>query len=95
MLAAIAGDSMLPSLADGDFVVVLRGTRTRPGAIVAVRDPREPARVVVKRVHRREGGGWWVLGDNPRASTDSRQYGPVPDDLVVGRVVLRYWPPRR
>lgn len=90
--AAVAGDSMLPSLRDGDLVLVGRSARCRPGDVIAVRDPRLPSRVVVKRAVRRQPGGWEALGDNPGASTDSRTFGPVPVDLVVGRVLLRYWP---
>jgi hypothetical protein len=50
----------------------------------------------VKRVRRREPGGWWVEGDNAAASDDSRLFGLVPDRYVVARVTARYWPsPRR
>ena len=38
---------------------------------------------------------YFVMGDNRVRSTDSREYGPVRADLLVGRVLLRYWPPRR
>jgi len=34
----------------------------------------------------------FVLGDNRFNSTDSRVAGPIDDDLVVGRAVLRAWP---
>jgi signal peptidase I len=34
-----------------------------------------------------------VLGDNRGASADSRIWGPVPSDWIVGKVRLRYWPP--
>lgn len=36
----------------------------------------------------------FVLGDNRTASVDSRDHGPVDLDAVIGRVVLRVWPPR-
>ena len=43
---------------------------------------------------------WWngpdeyfVLGDNPADSRDSRAFGPVPGERVIGRVWLRLWPP--
>jgi signal peptidase I len=37
--------------------------------------------------------GWlWVMGDNRNESSDSRVFGPVEVDDVVGRAVLRIWP---
>ena len=86
---------MNPSYRDGDWVLVLRSERLQPGAVAAVRDPRETRRILIKRVIRREVSSWWVAGDNPTASTDSRTFGPVPPELVVGRVLLRYYPLRR
>jgi len=34
-----------------------------------------------------------VLGDNRGASNDSRHFGPVPIDSIVGRAWFCYWPP--
>lgn len=39
-------------------------------------------------------GHLWVEGDNPWNSSDSRNYGPVPASLIVGRVLFRIWPLR-
>jgi signal peptidase I len=39
-------------------------------------------------------GHIWIEGDNPRNSADSRNYGPVPAAMIVGRVVCRVWPLR-
>lgn len=39
-------------------------------------------------------GYLWLEGDNPLNSSDSRDYGPVPTELVIGRVLLRLWPIR-
>lgn len=36
---------------------------------------------------------YFVMGDNRNHSLDSRRYGAITLDHVVGRVVLRYWPP--
>ena len=37
--------------------------------------------------------GWYfVLGDNRDNSTDSRSFGPVEEDSIVGRAFLKVWP---
>jgi signal peptidase I len=37
----------------------------------------------------------WVMGDNRANSSDSRVFGQVEVDTIVGRAVLRVWPPTR
>ena len=36
----------------------------------------------------------YVLGDNRANSEDSRVFGPVADDRLIGRAVAGIWPPR-
>jgi nickel-type superoxide dismutase maturation protease len=86
---------MLPALAPGDRLVVVRGGRAAVGDIVAVIDPRTPDRTLVKRVAARRPEGVIVLGDNAAASTDSRALGPVAEAAIRGRAVYRYYPESR
>ena len=68
---------MMPTLAPGDRLLVVRLGRPRPGDLVALRDPDEPARLLVKRIKARGPAGVEVRGDNEAASRDSRVFGPV------------------
>jgi signal peptidase I len=37
----------------------------------------------------------FVMGDNRTQSKDSRSFGPIDQDSIVGRVFIRIWPPNR
>jgi len=91
----VEGGSMEPTLAPGDRLLVTRAARLRVGDVVAVRDPRDRGRVLVKRIAAVLADEVALRGDNPAASTDSRHFGAVPSGAVLGRVVRCYAPPWR
>lgn len=37
-------------------------------------------------------GEFFAMGDNREASSDSRSFGPQPDDRIIGKVIVRFWP---
>ena len=102
---------MEPVLLPGDRVYVEPPSGPPPlyrrGEIVVAVDPELPARWIIKRIHAVAGeatepGGspvppdrLYLLGDNPAQSRDSRAFGPVPVDSVIGTVRRRYWPMAR
>ncbi|MFJ5531347.1 nickel-type superoxide dismutase maturation protease [Streptomyces sp. NPDC093261] len=92
--AEVRGPSMVPTLHHGDQLLVQYGARVRPGDVIVLRHPFQQDLLVVKRAVELREGGWWVLGDNPYAGGDSTDYGTVPEELVLGRVWLRYRPLR-
>ncbi len=40
-------------------------------------------------------GKFFMMGDNRGDSMDSRYWGPLPRDFIIGRAFATYWPPKR
>jgi signal peptidase I len=38
---------------------------------------------------------YFMMGDNRGGSDDSRYWGPVPRDWIIGEAFFTYWPPKR
>lgn len=57
-----------------------------PGAVLAGKYMRENMEVDVPP------GQYIVMGDNRGHSSDSREWGPVTTQQIVGRAFFRYWP---
>ena len=88
---------MRPTIEPGDYVLVNRWAyrvrRPRRGDLVVVRDPELSDRFLVKRVSETQASTQIRLeGDNAAASRDSRAFGAVPLDRIVGKVWLRLKP---
>jgi signal peptidase I len=102
----IRGDSMAPTLLPGDSALAVSAGRPGRGHVVVVEHPDRPGFEIVKRIVGIPGGltpdgrilgpgEYWIEGDNPSRSTDSRQHGPVRVDLIKARVRLIYRPASR
>ena len=89
---------MLPTLREGDRLLVRYGVRVRPGALVVAQLP--DGTLAVKRAQEQRrtasgAAGWWLVSDNPAEGVDSRHRGPVAEDRVLAVVRLRVWPSPR
>ncbi len=91
----IVGPSMEPVLHNGDWWLVRRTSRVSAGDVVLIVHPERSDLLIVKRLVRRDGSGWWVEGDRRDSSEDSRTFGAVPAESIIGRVWWRYRPLRR
>ncbi len=128
----VEGNSMEPSLHDGEFVVVnrlaYRWSEPERGDIIVFLFPLDPDRRFIKRIIGLPGdsvvvedgtvyvngsplyepytaappryhGEWqveagqvFVLGDNRNNSSDSQNWGMLPEADIIGKAVLVYWP---
>lgn len=99
---------MSPTIEPGDWLLVDPLVRRWPrrGAVVVFREPSSDL-LAIKRVAGRPGdrvpfadgflhlgpGEAWLLSDADDPTVlDSRRYGPVPLELLVGRAWFRYAP---
>jgi signal peptidase I len=104
----VAGESMVPALRPGDWLLVdpTPARWPRRGTLVVVREPVSDL-IVVKRLAARPGDRVvradspptvlgateaWLASDAPDAGIDSRRYGPVDAERLLGRVAWRYGP---
>ena len=89
--ALVVGDSMRPTYRPGDVLLWRRGRRgLRPGVVVVVQLPGDRP-LGVKRLGASTAGAWELLSDNPERATDSRAFGEVPEEAVLGRVLCRLY----
>ena len=129
----VDGSSMVPTLNDGQFVMVNRliykYSDPNHGDVVVFHYPRDPDQEYIKRIIGLPGdtvmirngqtylngqqvdepyiaastnttGEWkvpgdhlFVLGDNRNNSQDSRNFGFVSMENIIGKAIFIYWPP--
>ncbi len=97
----VRGESMAPRFSSGEKILANRLSyalrKPRRGEVVVARDPRDESRELVKRIVAVPGdtiGGvllrpneYFLRGDNERQSTDSRTFGPVAKNHIIGKVI--------
>ena len=93
-IVKVDGDSMYPTLKDGEYVVMKITDDVEPGDIVILHVDYEydmTSEYIIKRVDKiAEDGSLYVLGDNAEESFDSRDCGYFPKEIIRGKVVFEF-----
>ncbi len=89
----VKGNSMLPTLRPGDDILVVpvsQSTQLFPEDVIICRHPLTANLRLVKRVSETFfDGSCYVLSDNPNEGSDSRSFGVVGRELIIGKVTGR------
>ena len=87
----IEGNSMLPTLKNGDAVLIAPSAKLSVGDIVLARHPFKRSVKIIKRIGTIDAqGNYFLLGDNPAESSDSRTFGTVSVKNILGKAVCRF-----
>lgn len=85
---------MVPLLRPGEEVLVnprsYYRTPPQPGDLVVAEHPAQPGLELIKWVVDGQGDDYFIVGINLAASTDSRSFGPVHREKLLGKVVCRF-----
>ena len=91
----VVGRSMLPLLKPGEEILfdsyIYRKSSPQINDIIVAIHPNRPNMTIVKRIDSIERDGkYFLLGDNPRESTDSRHWGAIEKSNILAKVTNRF-----
>jgi signal peptidase I len=89
-LIGLPGETIEVRLSHGLGYVFINGKKLRDPYVEKARRPLEsfgPVKIAKDN--------YFMMGDNRIASCDSRQWGTVPRENLIGKVFATYWPPNR
>ena len=101
----ISGESMAPTLKSGQRAIFLKSSPSKSSRTVLGIGDKWLGRIVliqrinnlgardfyqVKRITEIKDGKFFVTGDNPEYSTDSREFGWLSADEIVGKLLFKF-----
>ena len=87
----VRGQSMTPFVVDGQSVAInklaFKIKNPRVGDVVLVQHPHRNI-MLLKRITHIQNNTYFVTGDNPAHSTDSRSFGYIDKKYIIGKVIV-------
>ena len=78
---------MLPNYKEGDYLLINKLSKIKKGNAVVLKHPKTNE-LILKRVSKIKDGRYYVTGDNKKQSTDSRHFGAVERNSIIGKVLF-------
>ena len=82
------GQSMLPTITPEDQLFIDKRAEIQVEKIVVAKHPIQDT-LIVKRIQRISQGMIWLTSDNSAVGSDSRDFGPVDKEAIIGTVVAK------
>ena len=86
----VVGTSMEGTLKEGDLITYKKlnpkNIDLKIGDIVVASHPKTKNKLIIKRIHKIYQNKFDLRGDNSLSSTDSREFGLIELDLIIGKV---------
>ena len=86
----VVGNSMENTISEGDLITYKKinpkNLELEVGDIIVASHPKIKSKLIIKRIHQIHQNKFDLRGDNSLSSTDSREWGLVELDLIIGKV---------
>ena len=86
----VVGDSMEGTISEGDLIIYKKinpkNLDLNVGDIIVASHPTIKSKLIIKRIYKIYQNKFDLRGDNFLSSTDSREWGLIELDLIVGKV---------
>ena len=86
----VVGNSMEETISEGDLItykkITPKNLELEVGDIVVASHPKIKSKLIIKRIYQIHQNKFDLRGDNSLSSTDSREWGLVELDSIVGKV---------
>jgi signal peptidase I len=89
-IVGLPGDSVQSRLINGKDYVFVNGKQLEEPYIQPDRRSADPT-----KTYKVPQGSYFMMGDNRASSCDSRSWGALPRNNIIGKVFMTYWPPNR
>ena len=81
--------SMEPTLHSGDYVIAVKYIIRKPKEedVVVLKHPKKEMKLI-KRIRKIDNDKYFVEGNNRSYSSDSRDFGPIEKESIIGKVMF-------